>query len=89
MFRIFDTATRRAKKVAEAFVRGRYPAYTLGRSVFRAQEGTKYIIAIFFSEQGVHDVPGRYLLITIVDDTGECTEIPNPLESPHAIRGLK
>lgn len=89
MFRIFDKKTRRAKKLAEAFVRSRYPAYTLGRSIFRAQDGTKYVIAVFFSEQGVHDVPGRYLLIIVVDDASECAEIPDPLESPYAIRGLK
>jgi len=89
MLRIFDKTTRRAKKLAEAFVRSRHPAYKLGRSIFRAQDGTKYVIAIFFSEHGVHDIPGRYLLITVVDDTGECEEIPDPLESPYAIRGLK
>lgn len=89
MLRMFDKATRHAKKATEVFVQTRYPAYQLGRSVFRAREGSRYVIAVFVATPEVFDVPGQYLLISFHADTGECEEILEPLDSPYAIRGLK
>jgi hypothetical protein len=78
-----------AGAVARRAFETEHPQFKCGGTQIRATEESRFVVAVFYSQPGLHERPGPYLLYAVARDLGSAQELACSPESPYWIRGRK
>ena len=87
--RLFDSNIKAARRRATEFVNTCHPTLSVQSARLRAEEPSRYVFAVFYSEPEVATRPARYKLVAVARQGDAMQELEPSPDSPHWVRGRK